>query len=107
MGVSTDLNAYTRYYELRLYDKGPFRSRPDDTAALVASYSTYSRYMLASLVAQGQSVWRNGSTLTASYNLRFGRGAYLSSGLSYHAGPDITPRAANALIFTAIVNYFF
>ena len=55
MGVSTDLNAYTRYYEARVYDEGPFRSRRGDTAALVASYSTYSRYMLVSLLAKDQS----------------------------------------------------
>ena len=107
MGTSTDLNAYTRYYEFRVYDEGPFRSRPDDTASLVASYSTYSHYMLANLVAQGKSVWRNSTTLTGSYNFHVSRGTYLSAGLSYHAGPNITPRAPNALIFTTILNYFF
>lgn len=34
IGTSSDLNAYTRYYELRLYDEGPFHSRPGDTASL-------------------------------------------------------------------------
>ncbi len=37
MGTAIDLNAYTRYYEFRMYDQGPFRSRPGDTASLVAS----------------------------------------------------------------------
>lgn len=32
MGTEMDLNAYTRYYELRIYDQGPFRSRPDVAA---------------------------------------------------------------------------
>jgi hypothetical protein len=107
MGASTDLNAYTRYYELRAYDEAPFRSRPGDTASLVSSYSTYSRYMVANLLAQGKTVWRNSSTVTASYNIHVARGAYLSTGLSYHAGPDISPREANALIFSSIFNYFF
>lgn len=107
MGTSTDLNAYTRYYEMRVYDEGPFRSRPGDTLSLVSSYSTYNRYMIANLVAQGKTVWRNASTVTGSYNLHLARGAYLSTGLSYHAGPDITPRDPNGLIFSAIVNYFF
>ena len=107
MGTSADLNAYTRYYEVRVYDEGPLRARPGDTASLVASYSTYSRSMLANLGAQGKSFWRNASTLTGSYNLHMSRGAYLSAGLSYHAGPDISPRVANALVFSAILNYFF
>ena len=107
MGTSTDLNAYTRYYELRVYDEAPFRSRPGDTASLVSSYSTYSRYMLANLVANGKTFWRNSSTVTGSYNIHIAHGAYLSAGLSYHAGPDISPRDPNGLIFSAILNYFF
>lgn len=107
MSTATDLNAYTRYYELRLYDEAPFRSRPDDTAALVASYSVYSPWLLKSLVAQGRTVWRNQSTLTGSYNLHLTRGTYLSTGLSYHAGPDITPRVANGLILSTNLTLYF
>jgi hypothetical protein len=107
MSTATDLNAYTRYYELRLYDEGPFRSRPDDTAALVASYSPYSPWLLKNLMAQGKTVWRNASTLTGSYNLHLARGVYLSTGLSYHAGPDITPRVANGLILSTILTVYF
>ncbi len=107
MGASTDLNAYTRYYEFRLYDEGPFKSRPGDTASIVASYSDYSRYMVANLVAQGQSAWRNSSTLTGSYNLHATRGVYLGAGLSYVAGPDISPRVANALTFSVVSTLFF
>ncbi len=58
-------------------------------------------------MAQGKTVWRNASTVTGSYNLHLSRGVYLSAGLSYHAGPDITPRVSNGLIFSAIVNLFF
>ena len=107
IGTAMDLNAYTRYYEFRLYDEAPFRSRPDDTASLVASYSTYNPWLLRNLVAQGKTVWRNASTLTASYNVHLARGTFFSAGLSYHAGPDITPRVPNALIFSTIVNVFF
>ncbi len=107
IGTSTDLNAYTRYYEFRIYDEGPFKSRSGDTASFVASYSTYSPYILANLKVQDQSFWRNSSTLTGSYNFHVSRGAYLSAGLIYHAGPAITPRVPNALIFSAIMNYFF
>lgn len=107
IGTSTDLNAYTRYYELRIYDEAPFKSRPFDTASLVASHSTFNRYMLAALLAKGQSVWRNSSTLTGSYNFHVSRGAYLSAGLIYQAGPAISPRVANALTFSIVTNFFF
>ena len=107
MGTSTDLNAYTRYYELRLYDEGPFKSRPGDTAALVSSHSNYNKYLVANLVAAGKTAWRNSSTITGSYNVEITRGIYLSTGLSFASGPDISPRIANALTFSGIVNFFF
>jgi porin len=107
IGTSTDLNAYTRYYEFRLYDEGPFKSRPGDTAAIVTSHSNYSKYLIANLVADGKTAWRNSTTITGSYNVEFSRGIYLSTGLSFNSGPDITPRVANALTFNAIMNFFF
>jgi hypothetical protein len=107
MGTAMDLNAYTRYYEFRIYDQAPFRSRSDDTASIVGSYSTYNSWLLRNLSAQGKTAWRNASTVTGSYNLHIVRGTYLSLGLSYHAGPDISPRVANALIFSSLINVFF
>ena len=107
IGDSTDLNAYTRYYEFRLYDEGPFASRPGDTLCLVASHSDFSRYTIAGVAAQGKSFWRNSSSLTGSYTIRISRGNYLGAGLSYVAGPAITPRAPNALTFSINSNFFF
>ena len=107
MGDSTDLNAYTRYYEFRLYDEGPFLSRPGDTLSFVSTHSDFSRYKVAGLAAQGKSFWRNSSSLTGSYTFRISRGKYLAAGLSYVAGPAITPRVANALTFTVASHWFF
>jgi porin len=107
IGTAMDLNAYTRYYEFRLYDQAPFQSRPNDTASLVASYSTYNPWLLKNLIAQNKTVWRNASTVTASYNLHLSRGVFMSTGLSYHAGSAITPRVPNSLVFSAILNAFF
>ena len=107
IGDSTDLNAYTRYYEFRLYDEGPFPSRPGDTLSFVATYSDFSRYTVAGLAAQGKGFWRNSSSLTGSYTVRMSRGNYLGAGLSFVAGPAITPRVANALSFTIAYNMFF
>jgi porin len=107
IGDSTDLNAYTRYYEFRLYDEGPFPSRPGDTLSMVASHSDFSRYTIAGFAAQNESFWRNSSSLTGSYTIRISRGNYLGAGLSYVTGPAITPRLPNALTFTIVHNFFF
>lgn len=105
--ASEALNPYSRYFELRLYKEAPFRNRPGDTASLVASRTGYSRYFANNLVAEGQSVWRAGTSITGNYSLRASRGNYLSFGLSYVYGPAISPRAPSALKILTSWNVFF
>jgi hypothetical protein len=107
MAVPESKNPYGRYYEARLYDEGPFRARPNDVAALVASRTGYSPVFTDNLVARGKTVWRAGTTLTGSYSVRTGPGSYVSVGLGYLYGPDITPRVPNALNFAANWYLFF
>lgn len=107
MTVPDTLNAYARYYEARLYQKAPFRSRPGDVLSVVASRTGYSKIFTDHYVSQGKTVWRAGSTLTGSYSLRASPGNYLSLGLSYDYGPAITPRVSNALNFIANWTLFF
>ncbi|MGB8262158.1 MAG: carbohydrate porin [Terracidiphilus sp.] len=107
MTASSSLNAYDRYYEARLYQKAPFRSRPADMASVVASYTGHSRYLTDSLKAAGKTVWRDSASVTGSYSMRMRPGQYLSAGLSYIHGPAITPRADDALIFATTYTVFF
>ncbi len=107
MTVPDTLNAYARYYELRVYQEAPFRSRPFDVFSAVASRTGYSKYVTDNLVAQGKTVWRAGTTVTGSYSLRATPGNYLSFGLTYLYGPAITPRVPNALTFLANWSVFF
>ena len=107
MTVPEALNPYARYYEARLYKKAPVQSRPGDVLSVVASRTGYSRIFTDNLVSEGKTVWRAGTTVTGSYSLRASRGNYLSLGLSYVAGPAITPRVPNALNFIANWTLFF
>lgn len=107
MTVPDTMNAYSRYFEARLYQEGPFRSRPDDILSLIASRTGYSKIFTDKLVTQGQSVWRAGTTVTGSYSLHAARGNYLSFGLSYLYGPAISPRVSNALNATATWYIYF
>jgi len=97
MTVPNTMNPYARYYEARLYKEAPVRSRPGDVISLVASRTGYSNVFTDNLVSEGKTVWRAGTTVTGSYSLRASRGNYVSLGLSYVAGPAITPRVPNAL----------
>ncbi len=107
MAVPERMNAYARYYEARLYKKAPVRSRADDVLSVVASRTGYSKVFTDKLVSGGKTVWRAGTTVTVSYSLRASRGNYLSLGLSYVAGPAITPRVPNALNTIANWSLFF
>ncbi|MDE3202074.1 MAG: carbohydrate porin [Acidobacteriota bacterium] len=107
MTVPEKKNAYARYYEARLYQNAPFRSRPTDVAAVVASHTEYSPVFTDNLVAQGKTVWRASTTVTGSYSLHAAPGNYISLGLGYLYGPAITPHVDNALTFTATWNFFF
>jgi hypothetical protein len=100
-------NAYHRYYEARVYQKAPFRSRPGDVLSLIAAYRGHSKYVTSALAAQGKSVWHNSPSLTASYSVHVSRGNYLTIGLGYVRGAAITPRVSDTLTFTANWNTYF
>jgi porin len=101
MTVPSEFNAYDRYYEARLYQRGPFASRPTDVISLIASYRNHSRVVTNALAAQGLSVWRSSPSFTGTYTLHASPGNYLSLSLGYVRGPAITPRVKDTLTFTA------
>jgi len=107
MVVPTDRNVYTRYYEFRLYRKGTFRARLADMVSLVSSHTDYSDYTLSNLRAAGKTVWNNSNSVTGSYSIHVSRGNFLSLGLSYVAGPAVTPKVDNALTFGVVSTIFF
>jgi porin len=107
MTADSHFNPYDRYYEARVYQKAPFRSRPADMASVVSSYTGHSKYFTDSLAAAGKSVWRNSASVTGSYAFRVHSGQYLNTGLSYIHGAAITPRVNDPLTFAATYTVFF
>ena len=107
MATPADMNVYTQYYELRLYKEGTFRSRPNDMISLVASHSAYSKYTVRNLKAAGETYWNSSTSITGSYSIRVAPGVYSSLGMSYVAGPAVTPHVPNALTFNIQSNFFF
>lgn len=101
MLVPSKFNAYDRYYEVRVYQRAPFASRPTDVLTFIASYRRHSRYVTEPLAAQGKTYWSSSQSLTGTYTLHMARGAYLSLSAGYQRGAAITPRVAPALTTTA------
>ena len=106
MTVPSKFNSYDRYYELRLYQKAPFRLRPDDLLSLVATYRDHSKYVTDGLQARGRTVWRSSPAVTGSYALHVARGTYLSVGLGWVRGAAITPRVADSLVFSLNLGFY-
>ncbi len=100
-------NAYTQYDELRVYENGPFNSRPHDFVSLVGSHTAYSKYVTRADVAQGKSIWNSATSVTTSYTTNIFRGGFLATGLSYTEGPAITPRSHNSLALVGQLTTFF
>ncbi|OPY94289.1 hypothetical protein A5906_14190 [Bradyrhizobium sacchari] len=94
MGAPPDLNRISRYYELRLYAKGAFDSRPNDLIALVASNTSWSKFAVDAALAKGQLAHRETTAITGTYTARLAPGIYAGVGLSYiHHPTSITHRA--------------
>jgi porin len=69
----SDVNVFRRYYEARLYDIGPFRSRPADQFNIVATYSVFSEEARKALLTSGQAIYpprKNSTSVTVSYASR-------------------------------------
>ena len=101
MTVPSKFNAYDRYYEVRVYQRGPLASRPTDVLTFIASYRGHSPYVTDALAAQGKTYWTNSGSLTGTYTLHLTTGAYLSLSAGYQRGAAITPRVEPALTTTA------
>jgi porin len=107
MVADARFNPYDTYYEMRFYQKAPFRTRPLDMASFIAYYSGHSSGLTDSLVASGKTVWRNSVSFTGSYAIRVHPGQYMNIGLSFVRGPAITPRVDDALTFSTSYRVFF
>jgi porin len=101
MTVPSKFNAYDRCYELRVYQRAPFASRPTDVLTFIASYRGHSKYVTDALAAQGKTYWTDSRSFTGTYTLHLTRGSYLSLSAGYQRGAAITPRVDTALTTTA------
>ncbi|WP_375784775.1 carbohydrate porin [Bradyrhizobium sp. Pha-3] len=110
MGAPPDLNRISRYYELRLYAKGPFDSRPSDLMALVATNTAWSKFAVDAALAKGQLVHRDTTAITGTYTAHLAPGIYASVGLSYIHNPTSvthTPQTEHALNLLVSTLIFF
>ncbi|WP_271567057.1 carbohydrate porin [Bradyrhizobium sp. CCBAU 11386] len=110
MYAPPDLNKVTEYYELRLYAKGLFDSRPSDQIAVVATDTVWSHFAVDAAAAKGSLVHLDSKAISATYTAHLAPGVYLNLGLSYIDHPTsitYTPQTGHALNFSASTAVFF
>jgi len=103
-------NAVSQYYELRLYAKGIFDSRPYDMISLVATDTVWGRDAINYYASKGSLVHRDSVAITLSYSARVMRGVYAGIGLGYVNHPTsivYQTGTGSALNLLGNLNIFF
>ncbi len=107
MADPSSMNIYSRYVELRVYEKGPFRKRPRDMVSLVSTYTGFSPDYTATLAAAGKTFWRATGTVSTNYVLSIRDGLYSTMGATFNSAPAPTPRVAHAWVANVQLTYYF
>jgi porin len=75
MESPSNVNVFRRYYEVRLYDKAPFKSRPSDQFAIVATHSLFSDdARRASILRGAYPPPKDASSLAVTYAMKLWHG---------------------------------
>ena len=82
------VNAFTRYYEARLYGFGLIPGRPFDLTSLIWNKNIFSPTLVNEVRSFGQLAHSNANTYTAAYNIHLFHGTSLNLGLSYTDNPS-------------------
>ncbi|MGY8685848.1 carbohydrate porin [Bradyrhizobium sp. UFLA05-153] len=110
MYAPPDLNRVSQYYELRLYAKGLFDSRPHDQIAVVATNTAWSNFAVDAALAKEHLVHRDSTAISGTYTAHLAPGIYSSVGLTYINNPTsitYTPRTGHALNLLVSTSIFF
>lgn len=108
MYAPSDLNKVSRYFELRLYAKGLFSSRPGDQIAVAATNIGWSQFAIDAALAKGELVHHDSTAIWGRYTARLAPGVYATLGLLYINNPTTitytrqTGHALNVLVSTSV-----
>lgn len=110
MYAPPDLNRASQYYEIRLYAKGLFESRPTDQMSLVVNNTIWSHFAVDAALAKGQLAHRDSTAISGLYTAHLAPGIYTTVGLTYINHPTsitYTPQTGHALNVLVSTSVFF
>jgi porin len=89
MESPSNVNVFRSYYEARVYDIGPFESRPEDQFNIVGTHALFSGDARQYYIEQGVYPPRKDTTsVTMSYAYKLTHSTYLTPGLSFTNHPS-------------------
>jgi porin len=100
MDSPANVNVFRQYDELRLYDIGPFSSRPFDMASLVVTHSSFSKDARQATTSGGSYPPPTDTTsISGTYAFKLAPGTYIIPVLGYTAHPSFitAPKQGNDL----------
>ena len=101
------LNAFSQYYEGRIYGFGLIPGRPFDLTSFAWDQNVFSRVLVNEGRAFGQLAHTDANTFTGSYNLHLVHGVNVAVGLSYTDHPvPITYTRSSGSSLSVLTNLF-
>ncbi len=120
-------NAYTQYYDTRLYNLGPFKSRPFDMFMVVVNHTVFSQIAMKSFESYaplrqlygnayvdsinpqfGYNYFGDQTTFNVGYSIRTRPGVWIDPAITYSRHPTFAPRINSSPILARLgVSMFF
>jgi len=89
MESPSNVNVFRSYYEARLYDIGPFASRPEDQFNIVATHALFSGDARQFYIEQGvYPPQKDTTSVTLAYAYKLTHATFLQSGLAFTNNPS-------------------
>jgi porin len=89
MESPSNVNVFRSYYEARLYDIGPFESRPEDQFNIVGTHALFSGDARQFYIEQGvYPPQKDTTSVTLSYACKLTHSTYLTPGLAFTNNPS-------------------
>ncbi len=109
MWADPNIVAYSQYYEARIYDVGPFASRPNDQVAFVANMTGVSQGYRLQLREKGYGTSTQIVQLTASYTYHIAAGVFFTGGFIYaiHPSPYHDDAMGDPILFKGVLSVYF
>jgi porin len=107
MESPSNVNVFRSYYEVRLYDIGPFESRPEDQFNIVGTHALFSGDARQFYIEQGvYPPQKDTSSVTMSYACAVTHSMFIISGLAFTNNPSFLTEPGEGHDLNFFISFF-